>query len=289
MAADLIDGKAIAEELRARVAIAVESLQQRHGVTPGLAVVLVGDDPASHVYVRNKGVATKKAGMRSIEHRLPADAREDDVIALVRRLNADDAVDGVLVQMPLPPQIDAHRVINEIDPAKDVDGLTEANAGRLLLGATGLAPCTPQGSILLIKTVEKKLSGLNAVVIGRSILVGKPLSLLLLAEDCTVTMAHSRTKDLAAVCRSADILCAAVGKPELIRGDFVKEGAIVIDVGINRVGDKLIGDVAFKEAAMRARAITPAPGGVGPMTIACLLKNTAIAAARRRGLGDPEI
>lgn len=289
MAAEIIDGKAIAADLRTRVAQAVERLKSAHDLTPGLAVVLVGDDPASHVYVRNKGVATKKAGMRSIEHRLPTDAREEDIVALVRRLNADEAVDGILVQMPLPDGIDAHRVINEIDPHKDVDGLTETNAGRLLLGKQGLTPCTPQGSVMLIKTVEKKLSGLHAVVVGRSILVGKPLSLLLLAENCTVTMAHSRTKDLGEVCRSADILCAAVGKAELIRGDFVREGAIVIDVGINRVADKLIGDVDFAPAAARARAITPVPGGVGPMTIACLLKNTALAAARRRGLADPEI
>ena len=289
MTASIIDGKAIAADLRERVARAAEALSAKHDVTPGLAVVLVGDDPASHVYVRNKGVATKKAGMRSIEHRLAADAREEDVVALVRRLNADDGVDGILVQMPLPPQINAHRVINEINPEKDVDGLTETNAGRLLLGVKGLEPCTPQGSIILIKTVEQKLSGLNAVVVGRSILVGKPLSLLLLGENCTVTMAHSRTKDLGDVCRSADILCAAVGKPELVRGDWVKEGAVVIDVGINRVGDKLIGDVEYGEAAKRARAITPAPGGVGPMTIACLLKNTITAAARRRGLADPEI
>jgi len=285
--ATIIDGKAAAADLREKVSIAAMRLGAEHQITPGLAVVLVGDDPASHVYVRNKGIATKKAGMRSIEHRLPADAREKDVVALVRLLNADDSVDGILVQMPLPPQIDAHRVINEIDPDKDVDGLTEVNAGRLLLGKKGLEPCTPQGSVMLIKTVEQKLSGTNAVVVGRSILVGKPLSLLLLAENCTVTMAHSRTKDLADVCRSADILCAAVGKAEVVRGDWVKEGAIVIDVGINRVGDRLVGDVEFSAASERARAITPVPGGVGPMTIACLLKNTALAAARRRNLAEP--
>ncbi|MEZ5920104.1 MAG: bifunctional methylenetetrahydrofolate dehydrogenase/methenyltetrahydrofolate cyclohydrolase FolD [Parvularculaceae bacterium] len=289
MTGEIIDGKSIAAVLREGAAGEVSALKDRHGVTPGLAVVLVGDDPASQVYVRNKGVATKKAGMRSIEHRLPADASEDEVVALVRALNADEAVDGILVQMPLPGQIDAHRVINEIDPAKDVDGLTEVNAGRLLLDKKGLVPCTPQGSIILIKTVEQNLSGLNAVVVGRSILVGKPLALLLQNENCTVTMAHSRTKDLASVCRSADILCAAVGRAELIEGDWVKEGAIVIDVGINRVGDKLIGDVEFAAAKSRARAITPVPGGVGPMTIACLLKNTVIAAARRRGLADPDI
>ena len=289
MTGEIIDGKSIAATLRERVAAAASALQGRHGVTPGLAVVLVGDDSASQVYVRNKGVATKKAGMRSIEHRLPADTREDDVVALVRALNADYAVDGILVQMPLPDPINAHRVINEIDPAKDVDGLTEVNAGRLLLGKKGLVPCTPQGSVILIKTIEQKLSGLNAVVVGRSILVGKPLALLLQNENCTVTMAHSRTKDLGDVCRSADILCAAVGRAELVKGDWVKEGAIVIDVGINRVGDKLIGDVEFAAAKPRARAITPVPGGVGPMTIACLLKNTVVAAARRRGLADPDI
>lgn len=287
--AEIIDGKSIAADLREKVGAAVADFSRNHAVTPGLAVVLVGDDPASHVYVRNKGIATKKAGMRSIEHRLAADVSEADVIALVRKLNADDAVDGILVQMPLPAHINAHRVINEIDASKDVDGLTEVNAGRLLLGEKGLEPCTPQGSIILIKTVEKKLSGLNAVVVGRSILVGKPLSLLLLAENCTVTMAHSRTRDLADVCRNADILCAAVGRPELVAGDWVKEGAIVIDVGINRIGAKLVGDVAFDGAQQRARAITPVPGGVGPMTIACLLRNTVIAAARRRGIDDPAV
>ncbi|MEZ5895308.1 MAG: bifunctional methylenetetrahydrofolate dehydrogenase/methenyltetrahydrofolate cyclohydrolase FolD [Parvularculaceae bacterium] len=293
MTAQLIDGKAVAADLRDRIGGAVAVLQAHHALTPGLAVVLVGDDPASHVYVRNKGLATRKAGMRSIEHRLPADAREEEVIALVRALNADDSVDGVLVQMPLPDQIDAHKVINEIDPDKDVDGLTEVNAGRLMLGKTGLEPCTPQGCVILAKTVEPKLSGLNAVVVGRSILVGKPLSMLLLAENCTVTMAHSRTRDLAEVCRAADILCAAVGRAELVKGDWVKEGAIVLDVGINRVEEggkaRLIGDVEFDAAAQRARAITPVPGGVGPMTIACLLKNTVLAAARRRGLDAPDI
>lgn len=287
--AQIIDGKAIGASLRERIGAAVAALARDHGLTPGLAVVLVGDDPASHVYVRNKGVATRKAGMRSIEHRLAADVSESDVIALVRALNVDDSVDGILVQMPLPAHINAHRVINEIDAAKDVDGLTETSAGRLLLGEMGLAPCTPQGSIILIKTIERNLSGMNAVIVGRSILVGKPLSLLLLAENCTVTMAHSKTRDLADVCRSADILCAAVGRAQLISGDWVKEGAIVIDVGINRVGERLVGDVAFEAASRRARAITPVPGGVGPMTIACLLRNTVLAAARRRGLADPAV
>lgn len=289
MTATIIDGKAIAATLRDAVAAAAAKFQAECSAIPGLAVVLVGDDPASHIYVRNKAIATKKAGMRSIEHRLSADASEKDVVALVRRLNADDSVDGILVQMPLPAGINTFRVINEIDPDKDVDGLTETSAGRLLLGKDGLEPCTPQGSIILIKSVEKKLSGLNAVVVGRSILVGKPLSLMLLRENCTVTMAHSRTKDLADACRSADIVCAAAGKAELIRGDWVKEGGIVIDVGINRVGDRLVGDVDFEGASRRARAITPVPGGVGPMTIACLLRNTLLAAARRRGLADPQI
>jgi methylenetetrahydrofolate dehydrogenase (NADP+)/methenyltetrahydrofolate cyclohydrolase len=287
--AAIIDGKAIAAALREKVAGAVETLTAEIGAAPGLAVVLVGDDAASEIYVRNKGVAARKAGMRSIEHRLPADAPEAAVVALVRRLNADDAIDAILVQMPLPPQIDATLVINEIDASKDVDGLTETNAGRLLLGKPGLEPCTPRGSVMLIKSVEPTIAGLNAVVVGRSILVGKPLALMLLAENCTVTVAHSRTAGLPAVCRSADILCAAAGKAGLVKGDWVKPGAIVIDVGINRFGERLLGDVDFGQARARARAITPVPGGVGPMTIACLLRNTVLAAARRRGAADPEI
>ena len=293
MTAQLIDGKAVAAELRAGLAKAVAAMIDAHGAQPALAVVLVGDDPASQVYVRNKGIATEKAGMRSIEHRLPAETGEDEVAALVRSLNDDPSVDGILVQLPLPGHIDAARVINEIDPAKDVDGLTEANAGRLVLGKEGLVPCTPQGSVILAKTARESLSGLHAVVIGRSILVGKPLAMLLLGENCTVTMAHSRTKDLAAVCREADILCAAVGVPRLVKGDWVKPGATVIDVGVNRVEEggksRLVGDVDFEAARARAGAITPVPGGVGPMTIACLLRNTVIAAARRRGLAVPEV
>lgn len=293
MTAQLIDGKAVAAELRAGLAKAVAAMIDAHGAQPALAVVLVGDDPASQVYVRNKGIATEKAGMRSIEHRLPAETGEDEVAALVRSLNDDPSVDGILVQLPLPGHIDAARVINEIDPAKDVDGLTEANAGRLVLGKEGLVPCTPQGSVILAKTARESLSGLHAVVIGRSILVGKPLAMLLLGENCTVTMAHSRTKDLAAVCREADILCAAVGVPRLVKGDWVKPGATVIDVGVNRVEEggksRLVGDVDFEAAKARAGAITPVPGGVGPMTIACLLRNTVIAAARRRGLAVPEV
>ncbi|MEQ1931085.1 MAG: bifunctional methylenetetrahydrofolate dehydrogenase/methenyltetrahydrofolate cyclohydrolase FolD [Parvularculaceae bacterium] len=292
MSATIIDGRKIAGALRERVAAAAARLKAK-GVTPGLAVVLVGDDPASDVYVRHKAQASEAAGLRSIEHRLPTATSESDVIALVRRLNADDAVDGVLVQMPLPPHICAARVIHEIDPAKDVDGLTETNAGRLLLGEPGLVPCTPQGSVMLIKSVRASLAGLNAVIVGRSILVGKPLALLLLAENCTVTLAHSKTADLADHCRRADILCAAVGRPRLVRGEWVKEGAVVVDVGINRAAEggaaKLVGDVDFESAVRRAGAITPVPGGVGPMTIACLLRNTVIAASRRRGLAGPDV
>ena len=289
MSGAIIDGKAIAEALRGRVAREAARLD----FAPGLAVVLVGDDPASEVYVRNKGLATVKAGMRSIERRLPKDAREDEIIALVRALNADQSVDGVLVQMPLPAHVDANRVINEIAPEKDVDGLTEANAGRLLLGKEGLVPCTPQGCVMLAKSVAPSLAGMHAVVVGRSILVGKPLALLLLAENCTVTIAHSRTRDLAETCRSADILCAAIGRPQMLGAEHVKAGAIVLDVGINRIDvggkSRIVGDVAFEAARARARAITPAPGGVGPMTIACLLKNTLIAAMRRRGLDEPDL
>ena len=293
MTANIIDGKAVAASLRGRIGAAVAAMRDAESAQPTLAVVLVGDDPASQVYVRNKGIATEKAGMRSIEHRLPVKTGEDEVAALVRTLNNDPAVDGILVQLPLPAHINEARVIEEIDPAKDVDGLTETNAGRLMLGKEGLVPCTPQGSVILAKTVRDSLSGLNAVVVGRSILVGKPLAMLLLAENCTVTMAHSRTPDLAAVCREADIVCAAVGVPRLVRGDWIKPGATVIDVGINRVEEggksRLVGDVDFEAAKARAGAITPVPGGVGPMTIACLLRNTVIAAARRRGLAAPEV
>jgi methylenetetrahydrofolate dehydrogenase (NADP+)/methenyltetrahydrofolate cyclohydrolase len=289
-AARIIDGKAIAEQLRGKVAAGAAALERR-GVKVGLAVVLVGEDPASAVYVKNKGIAARVAGFHSEEHRLPASTPEGEVLALVARLNADDRIDGILVQMPLPPHIDAQRVISAIDPAKDVDGLTATSAGRLALGERGLVPCTPQGCIILAKRERQDLTGLRAVVVGRSILVGKPLALLLLSENATVTIAHSRTRHLKEECQRADVLCAAVGRPEMIRGDFVKPGAIVIDVGINRVErdgkTKLVGDVAFEEAASRAAAITPVPGGVGPMTIACLLANAARAAARRRGLADP--
>lgn len=288
----LIDGKTIAKDLRGRIADTAQPLSAKLGRKPGLAVVLVGENPASQVYVRNKVKLTKAVGMESIEHRLPADAPQVEVETLIRELNADEAVDGILLQLPLPEGLDANAAIALIDPAKDVDGLTATSAGRLVLGEPGLIPCTPQGSVMLAKTVVPDMSGKTAVVIGRSILVGKPLALLLQAENATVTMAHSRTAELAEVCRSADILCAAVGRPEMVRADWIKPGATVIDVGINRVedsegGSKLVGDVAFAEVQEVAGAITPVPGGVGPMTIACLLRNTLLAAARRAGLPDP--
>ncbi len=292
MGASLIDGKAIAASVRADVAGAAADLTGRIGHKPGLAVILVGEDPASQVYVRNKVKLTGAVGMHSVEHRLAAGTSQAVVEELIDSLNADDHVDGILLQLPLPEGLDANAAIARIDPSKDVDGLTETNAGRVLLGRRGLVACTPQGSVILAKSVLADLSGKNAGVVGRSILVGKPLSLLLQAENATVTMAHSRTQDLAAVCRGADILCAAVGRPEMIKGDWIKPGAIVIDVGINRLETpdgkgRLVGDVAFEEAKEVAGAITPVPGGVGPMTIACLLKNTVLAAARRRGWADP--
>jgi methylenetetrahydrofolate dehydrogenase (NADP+)/methenyltetrahydrofolate cyclohydrolase len=294
--ARLIDGKAVAVALRARIAGAVAELKGR-GIVPGLAVVLVGEDPASQVYVRNKAQQTVEAGMRSFEHKLPAETPQADLEALVRRLNADPEVDGILVQLPLPKGLDPAPVIALIDPDKDVDGLTDVSAGRLASGKTGLVPCTPLGSMILIREVLPDIAGLEAVVIGRSNLVGKPIAQLLLAANTTVTMAHSRTRDLAAVCRRADILVAAVGRAEMVRGDWVKPGAVVIDVGINRVpaperGEgktKLVGDVAFEEAKVAASAITPVPGGVGPMTIACLLRNTVEAACLRRGIAMPEV
>ncbi|HEX8662716.1 MAG TPA: bifunctional methylenetetrahydrofolate dehydrogenase/methenyltetrahydrofolate cyclohydrolase FolD [Beijerinckiaceae bacterium] len=293
MTARIIDGKAIAETLRARVRDAVAGLAAAH-VTPGLAVVLVGENPASQVYVRAKTRQTLEAGMRSFDHALPAATTEDELLALVHRLNADREVDGILVQLPLPAQIDAQRVIDAIDPQKDVDGFHPVNAGHLMTGARGLVPCTPLGSLMLIRSVRAELAGLEAVVVGRSNIVGKPMAQLLLSESCTVTVAHSRTRDLPAVCRRADILVAAVGRPEMVRGDWVKPGAIVIDVGINRVPGRdgktrLVGDVAFDEAREVAGAVTPVPGGVGPMTIACLLRNTLIAACRRRGIAEPEM
>ncbi len=288
MTAQLIDGKAIALELRGRVGSAAAELTRRGGA-PCLAVVLVGHKPASEVYVRNKTRGAEAVGIRSIERRLPANTAQSEIVGIVRELNADEAVDGILVQMPLPDHVDPALVIGEINPAKDVDGLTAENAGRLALARKGLVPCTPQGAVILAKSVRPSLAGLHAVVIGRSILVGKPLALLLLSENCTVTIAHSKTADLAAACRSADILCAAIGRPHAIKGDWIKAGATVIDVGINRMGDKLVGDVDFEAAKLRAGAITPVPGGVGPMTVACLLRNTLLAAARRRGLADPDV
>jgi methylenetetrahydrofolate dehydrogenase (NADP+) / methenyltetrahydrofolate cyclohydrolase len=287
-----IDGKAIAQKLRTGIGKAVGHLLETNGIQPGLAVVIVGDDPASHVYVRNKARQTVEVGMASFEHRLPADTPEATLLALIATLNIDPAVDGILVQLPLPPQIDAARVIAAIDPEKDVDGFHPMNMGRLASGLPGLVPCTPYGCLLLLREAGVELSGRNAVVIGRSNIVGKPMALLLLAENCTVTIAHSRTRDLPSVCRNADILVAAVGRPAFVKGDWIKPGAAVIDVGINRITEgtapdaktRLVGDVDYEAAREVAGAITPVPGGVGPMTIACLLRNTLVAAATRRGL-----
>jgi methylenetetrahydrofolate dehydrogenase (NADP+)/methenyltetrahydrofolate cyclohydrolase len=286
--AKIIDGAAHAKALRAELAAEVARLRAEHGLKPGLAVVLVGEDPASQVYVRNKVRFADEAGMASRDVRLPADAGEEEVVAAVRRLNADPEIHGILVQMPLPRQIDAGAVIAAIDPAKDVDGFHDVNAGRLLAGRPGLVPCTPLGVVRLLRASVGDLAGREAVVVGRSNIVGKPMAVLLLREDCTVTVAHSRTRDLQEVCRRADILVAAVGRPEMVRGDWVKPGATVIDVGINRVErngkTKLVGDVAFAEARRVAGAITPVPGGVGPMTIACLLANTLRAACALSGV-----
>ena len=295
--ARIIDGKAFAEALRARVAVAVTQLTASHGTAPGLAVVLVGEDPASQVYVRNKNKQTAEAGMASFEHKLPVETSEADVLALVERLNVDDSVDGILVQLPLPDHVDAQKVLDLIEPAKDVDGFHVINAGRLATGGDALVPCTPLGCLLMLKDQLGDLSGKTAVVVGRSNIVGKPMAALLLRESCTVTIAHSRTKDLPAVCRAADIVVAAVGRPEMVRGDWIGDGATVIDVGINRIpaperGEgkhRLVGDVAFGEASEIAGAITPVPGGVGPMTIAVLLRNTVEAACHRRGWDMPEM
>ena len=289
--ATLIDGKAFAAGLVDRVAAAAARLERDHGVRPGLAVVIVGDDPASQIYVRNKGETTARAGMRSDTHRLSDTTSQADLLTLIQTLNADPGIHGVLVQLPLPAQIDSAAVLGAIDPDKDVDGFHVVNAGRLAVGLPGLVPCTPLGSTMLLKARLGDLSGLHAVIVGRSNIVGKPMAQLLLAENCTVTVAHSRSRDLPALCRQADILVAAVGRPEMIRGDWIKPGATVIDVGINRVPSKdpakaaegktrVVGDVAFAEAVESAGAITPVPGGVGPMTIACLLANTYIAACR---------
>ncbi len=288
--ATLIDGKAIAERTRATVSAMVAEIKTRHGITPGLHVVLVGEDPASKVYVGSKEKMAAKAGFNSVVHRLPAETSQAELMALIDRLNHDEAVDGILVQLPLPKGLDADRVIDAIDPGKDVDGFHLTNVGKLSAGRAALVPCTPQGSMILIRSVTDKLAGKHAVVIGRSAIVGKPMAQLLLAADCTVTIAHSRTADLPGLCRTADILVAAVGRPEFVKGDWVKPGAIVIDVGINRLPDgRLVGDVDTAAAKSRAGAITPVPGGVGPMTIACLLQNTAIAALTRRGLALPAV
>jgi methylenetetrahydrofolate dehydrogenase (NADP+)/methenyltetrahydrofolate cyclohydrolase len=281
--ATIIDGKAVAAQVRADVAAKVADLVRQGRPAPGLAVVLVGEDPASQVYVRNKARATHEVGMVSIEHKLPATTTEAELLALVAELNRRPDVHGILVQFPVPKHIDMVKVIETIDPAKDVDGLHPVNAGRLASGARALAPCTPTGCVILAQSVRPDLAGVEAVVIGRSNLVGRPVAQLLLGANCTVTLAHSRTRDLPAVARRADLLIAAVGRPEMVRGDWVKPGAIVIDVGINRVAgpggkDRLVGDVAFEEAKTVAGAITPVPGGVGPMTIACLLRNTLQAA-----------
>lgn len=290
--ATVIDGKAYAAKLRSRVADAVSMLITHHQVKPGLAVVLVGEDPASQVYVRNKGKQTAETGMESVEHKLPAETSEQDLLALIDKLNNDPGINGILVQLPLPEHIDESKVINTINVAKDVDGFHIQNVGKLSIGVDSLVPCTPAGCILLLKDHLGDLTGKNAVVVGRSNIVGKPVSMLLLKEHCTVTIAHSRTSDLPAVCRGADILVAAVGVPELVKGDWIKPGATIIDVGINRIeaeGGKtrLIGDVDYTQASKVAGAITPVPGGVGPMTIACLLRNTVIAACRQHGIDIP--
>lgn len=294
MTASIIDGKIIAAELRSRVAAEVTRVKTEHGITPGLAVVLVGSDPASEVYVRSKHKQTQEAGMASFEHVLPADVAQADLIAQVKKLNADPTVHGILVQLPLPKGLDTDAVVDAIDPAKDVDGLHPTNAGRLASGLPALSPCTPLGCIILSKSVHPSLEGMNAIVIGRSNLVGRPLVQLLLNENATVTIAHSRSRDLAKLCAQADLVYAAVGKPEMVRGDWIKPGATVIDVGINRLPSaegkmRLVGDVAYQEALKTAGAITPVPGGVGQMTVACLLVNTLRAACAIHGIAAPAV
>jgi methylenetetrahydrofolate dehydrogenase (NADP+)/methenyltetrahydrofolate cyclohydrolase len=295
MPAQIIDGRVLSDALKARVAAEVTALSRDHGLVPGLAVVLVGDDPASQIYVRNKGEQSRAAGMHSVTHRLPAETPEAEVIALVRQLNADPAIHGVLVQLPLPRHIDEKRVLAALDPDKDVDGLTVSSAGRLVSGLPALTSCTPLGCMIMLRETLGDLAGKRALVVGRSVLVGRPLSQLLLNADCTVTVAHSKTRDLPDVCREAEILVAAIGRPQMIRGDWIRPGAAVIDVGINRVPfrdpvkaaagkTKVVGDVAFKEASKVAGWITPVPGGVGLMTVACLLQNTVTAAKRIHGL-----
>jgi len=294
MGARIIDGKTIAADLRGRITDAVHRLRRDRGIVPGIAVVLVGDNPASEVYVRSKSKVVAEAGMKAFDHKLPASTSEPELIALISELNANEEVSGVLVQLPLPKQIDAQKVIAAIDPSKDVDGFHPLNAGRLASGLPALVPCTPMGCVLLAKSVHESLAGLAAVVIGRSNIVGKPVAQLLLAENATVTVAHSKTNDLPAVCRGADLLIAAIGRAEMVRGDWIKPGATVIDVGINRVpGDggksRIVGDVAYAEAMQVAGAVTPVPGGVGPMTIACLLLNTLRAACAQKGLPAPKV
>lgn len=297
--ARIIDGKAFAADLRGRIGAAVDHLRTAYALVPGLAVVLVGENPASQLYVKNKGEQTREAGMHSVTHRLPADTTQEQLLRLIGQLNADPAIHGILVQLPLPQQIDPAAVLAAIDPDKDVDGFHVVNAGRLAVGLPGLVPCTPLGCLMLLKDVVGDLRGLHAVVVGRSNIVGKPMANLLLQANATVTVAHSHTVDLPEVCREADILVAAVGRPEMIRGSWIKEGAIVIDVGINRVPardpaaaaagkTRVVGDVAFEEAKGIAGAITPVPGGVGPMTIACLLLNTLTAACRSKGIDLPD-
>ena len=292
MATSIIDGKDYASRLRGKLKIAINDLKDKYKITPGLAVVLVGNDPASEIYVRNKGIQTKEAGMNSFEYRLPESTSEDDLLAKVDQLNSDKSVNGILVQFPVPKHMEQQKIIERILPSKDVDGLHPVNSGYLASGLKGLVPCTPQGASLLIKDTLPSLSGLHAVIVGRSNLVGKPIAQLLLRENCTVTICHSRTKNLKEVCLSADILVAAVGIPEMIKGDWVKDGAVVIDVGINRLpapekGEgktKLVGDVDFDEAGKKSSAITPVPGGVGPMTIACLLLNTLAATCSQNNI-----
>ncbi len=292
MVAQVIDGKAFAAKVRAQVADQVARLKEANGITPGLAVVLVGEDPASQVYVRSKGKQTVEVGMNSYEHKLDVDTSEEDLLALIDQLNNDPAVHGILVQLPLPKHLNEDLVINSIDPAKDVDGFHISNVGLLGTGQKSMVPCTPLGCLMMLRDHHGSLSGMDAVVVGRSNIVGKPMAQLLLGDSCTVTIAHSRTMDLPDVVRRADIVVAAVGRPEMVPGDWIKEGATVIDVGINRIErdgkNKLVGDVHYESASQVAGAITPVPGGVGPMTIACLLANTLTACCRANGLPEPE-
>lgn len=290
----IIDGQEVAAQLRQRVGAAVEELRARHSVAPVLAAIIVGDDPASQIYVRNKARACTTAGLGSFEHRLPADASETAIVALIEELNRDERVDGILVQLPLPDRIDPRRVLGTVYPEKDVDGFHPLNIGRLWSRQPSLVPCTPQGCMILLGMAHADLAGMEAVVIGRSQIVGRPLAALLVAADCTVTIVHSKSRDPQGICRRADILIAALGQPEMVKADWIKPGATVIDVGTNRVLDadgkaRLVGDVDYAAVRAVAGAITPVPGGVGPMTIACLLQNTVIAACRRRGLADPDL